>query len=136
VVPMTVSGPVRPLLTDSASAVTTNTISTLAEIRAAIASDGWPSRGLALRSGVLVTDHAMSSVLMRIAAGRYLRAARVWLQIAYYLDGDQLIAALDLAAQCAAIGGNPSFARNCVKRAEAAERQRHLDPPATDVVAS
>jgi hypothetical protein len=121
---------------DTTPAVKSNIISTLAELRTAAATSAWPSRGLAVRAGILATNGAMSSSLVRIAEGRYLRAARLWLRIGYYLhDVDQLVAVLRLAAQCAALGGNDSFARNCVKRAAGAERQRHAGLPADDAAA-
>jgi hypothetical protein len=122
---------------DTTPAVKSNIISTLAEIRTATATGAWPSRGLAVRAGILATNPAMSSLLVRTGQGRYLRAARLWLQIAYYLDdADQLAAALWLAARCAAIGGNDSFARNCIERAAAAERQRQAGMAAADTAAS
>ena len=108
------------------SAPHSNVISTLAELRVAAAAGAWPSRGLALRAGALATNGALSSLLLRTADGHFIRGARLWLQIASYLDDtDQLVATLQLAAECAQIGGNSSFAHNCIRRAAAAERQRH-----------
>ena len=134
---MTSSEPVHPLHKDTHSAGHSNIISTMAELRLAAAAGAWPTRGLAVRAGVLVTNGAMSSLLLRCADGRYMRAARLWLQIASYLDDDdQLVAALRLAAECAKIGGNASFAHNCMGRAAAAERQRHIDSSVTEAAVS
>jgi hypothetical protein len=108
-----------------------NTITTLSEIRIALAADTWPSRGLAVRAGILAVSGTPFPLLLRLATGRPMRAAQLWLRIAYYLDdGEQLVATLSLAAQCAYIGGNHSFARNCISRAEAAARQNHVGLPA------
>jgi hypothetical protein len=111
-------------------AATSNTITTLAELRTFLATDAWPSRGLAVRAGVVALDPRFSATLLRIADGQYMRAARLWLRVANYLDdGEPQVAALSLAAQCAYRGGNHSAARNCFARAEAAAHLHHLVPP-------
>jgi hypothetical protein len=137
---VTVSEPVGPMGNGVTSGAYSNIISTLAGIRHTVAAGAWPTRGLAERAGVLVTNGAMSSLLLRCADGRYLRAARFWLQVASYLDDDahiyQHVAALRLATQCADTGGNASFARNCMKRAAAAECQCRIDPKPGPAVVS
>jgi hypothetical protein len=127
---VTLSNPVHTGSTETKTAVS-NIITTLSEIRITLAADTWPSRGLAVRAGILATSETPDSLLLRIADGRPMRAAQLWLRIAYYLDdGEQLIAALSLATQCAYIGGNHSFTRNCISRAEAAARHNHVELPA------
>ena len=107
-------------------AASPNTISTLSELRCTAATGDWPSEGLAVRAGILATSRTPESALLGIADGRYMRAARLWLQIAYYLhDAEELTAVLTLAARCASLGGNYSFARNCMKRAGAAACAQH-----------
>jgi hypothetical protein len=106
-------------------AVGSAVLTTLAELRAAAAAAAWPSRNLAERAARLATDGTLHPLLLRIADKHFVGAARLWLQIASYLDDDdQVIAALRLAAQCARIGGNASFADNCFNRIAAAERLR------------
>ena len=78
-----------------------------------------------MRAAALASDPALYAALLRCADGHYIRAARLWLQIASYVENDdeELIAALRLSARCARIGGNIGFARNCMARLAAAERQ-------------
>ena len=122
---MTPSKPVWRAPIDDESSVPSAVTTTLADLRVAAAAAAWPSRDLAERAARLATDRTVYPLLLRIADTRYLRAARLWLQIASYLDDDdQLIATLRLAAQCARVGGNASFADNCFKRVAAAERMR------------
>ena len=122
---MTSSKPVWRAPTDDESAETSAVSTTLAELRGAAAAAAWPSRDLAARAARLATDGTVYPLLLRVADKHYMRAARLWLQIASYLDeDDELIAALRLAARCARIGGNESFADNCLRRVAAAERLR------------
>jgi hypothetical protein len=121
---VTSSKPVWRVPTDE-SAETSAVSTTLAELRGAAAAAAWPSRDLAARAARLATDGTVYPLLLRVADKHYMRAARLWLQIASYLDDDdELIAALRLAARCARIGGNESFADNCLRRVAAAERLR------------
>ncbi|MBV9088311.1 MAG: hypothetical protein JO044_00160 [Mycobacteriaceae bacterium] len=111
-------------------ALVSNTITTLAEIRTVLAEDVWPSRGLAVRAGIVAANPKVTGLLLRIGDGQQMRAARLWLRIANYLDdGGQLVAALSLAAQCAYRGGNHSAVRNCVSRAHRAARLHHVAVP-------
>jgi hypothetical protein len=110
--------------------VYSHVISTLAELRLAAETDTAPGRGLAARAGALAANSAMTPLLLRCAEHRYSSAARLWLQISAYLDDpDEIEAVLQLAAQCASIGGNTTFARNCIKQAADARRQRRGDVP-------
>jgi hypothetical protein len=106
-------------------AVVSDVSSTLADLRHTLAVGAWPTRGLAVRAAALASDPALYAPLLRCADGHYIRAARLWLQIASYVENDdeELIAALRLSARCARIGGNIEFARNCMARLAAAERQ-------------
>ena len=54
----------------------------------------------ALKGFVHLRGIASTSLLLRIADRRYLRAALPWLRIAYDLTGDQEVATLALAAAC------------------------------------
>lgn len=111
-------------------AVVSNTIATLAEIRNLLAKDAWPSRGLAVRAGIVAANPKSTGALVRIADGQPMRAAHLWLRIANYLDdGQQLVAALSVAAQCAYRGGNYSAACNCISRAEAAAHLHRVALP-------
>ncbi len=79
----------------------------------------------------------MHPLLLRIGDKHYTRAARLWLQIASYLDDDdQVIATLRLAAQCARVAGNKTFADNCFNRVAAAERLRLLHLSTGDAVSA
>jgi hypothetical protein len=132
---VTPSKPVWRVPTDDESAESSAVSNTLAELRDAAAAAAWPSRDLAARAGRLATDGAVYPLLLRIADKRYARAARLWLQIASYLDDDdEVIAALRLAARCARVGGNESFADNCFKRLAAAERLRLLHRATGDAI--
>lgn len=134
---MTISEPASTLPRAMNSTLSFNVFSTMAEIRHAFAAGAWPTEGLALRAGILSTNRAMSLSLLRRAEGRYMHAARVWLQIAnYHDDGERLVAALHLAAKCAHIGGDAIFACKCRKRAAAADRRRHMDSPVPGAVVS
>ncbi len=107
---MSSSKPVWRVPTDDESTDPSTVSNTLAELRAAAAAAAWPSRDLALRAARLATDGTFHPLLLRIGDKHYVRAARLWLQIASYLDDDdQVIATLRLAAKCARIGGNASF---------------------------
>ena len=99
---------------------------TLTELRHTLDAAAFPTHGLAVRAAALATDDNCYAELLRGADGQYLRAARLWLQIASYVDDDddELVAALRLSADCAGRGGNASFARNCMRRVVAAERRR------------
>ena len=124
---VTSSRPVWRVPTDDESADMSAVNTTLAELRGAAAGAAWPSRDLAARAARLATDGTVYPLLLRVADKHYVRAARLFLQIASYLDDDdELIAALRLAARCARIGGNESFADNCFRRVAAAERLRLL----------
>ena len=106
---------------------------TLAELRGAASTAAWPSRDLAVRAARLAADGTADPLLLRAADKHYVRAARLWLQIASYLeDDDELVAALRLAARFARIGGNESFVDNCLRRVAAAERLRLLHRSARD----
>jgi hypothetical protein len=121
------SKPVWRVPADDESAETSAVSTALAELRGAAAAAAWPSRDLAARAARLATDGTVDPLLLRAADKNYVRAARLWLRIASYLDDDdELIAALRLAARCARIGGNESFADNCFRRVAAAERLRLL----------
>jgi|KBSSwiStaDraftv2_1062776.scaffolds.fasta_scaffold43588_2 hypothetical protein len=102
--------------------------STLADLRHTMVTGGCPNRSLAVRAAAVATDAALHAQLLRCADGNYMRAARLWLQIASYVesDGEELLAALHLSADCATVGGNASFARNCMRRIAAAECQRWM----------
>jgi hypothetical protein len=90
---------------------------------------------LALRAGALAANQAMSPLLLRCTRPTHMGGARLWLEISAYLDDiDQIMGVLRLAAQCAAIGGNTTFARNCMKHAADAQRQRQPKPLHTDAV--
>jgi hypothetical protein len=106
-------------------AVVSDASGTLADLRHTLTVGAWPTRGLAVRAAALASDPALYAPLLRYADGHYIRAARLWLQIASYVENDdeELIAALRLSARCARIGGNIEFARNCTARLAAAERQ-------------
>jgi hypothetical protein len=132
---VTPSRPVWRVPTDDDSTVPSAVNRTLAELRDAAVEAAWPSRNLALRAARLATDGAVYPLLLRIADKQYLRAARLWLQIASYLDDDdEVVTSLRLAAQCARIGGNKSFADNCFRRMAAAERLRLLHRSTGDAV--
>ena len=110
---------------DTASNAYLRLRATLAELRHMAASGARPTRRLALRAGTLAANPAMSSLLLRCTRPTHMGAARLWLEISEYLDDiDQIVGVLRLAAQCAAIGGNTTFARNCMKQAADAQRQR------------
>src|ERR1700737_5179501 len=96
---------------------------TLADLRHTLTVGAWPTRGLAVRAAALASDPALYAPLLRCAAGHYIRAARLWLQIASYVENDheELIAALRLSAHCARIGGNIGFVRNLMARLGAAQ---------------
>lgn len=111
-------------------AAVSNSIATLAQLRTLLATQDWPSKGVAVRAGAVAADSRMSTTLLRMAAGQELRAARLWLRIANYLDqGEQLVAALALAAEFAHRGGNHSAATNCAARAQAAAQLHHVAVP-------
>jgi hypothetical protein len=130
---VTSSRPVWRVPTDDESAEPSAVSTTLAELRGAAAAAAWPSRDLAARAARLAADGTADALLLRAADEHYVRAARLWLQIASYLeDDDELIAALRLAARCARIGGNESFADNCFRRVAAAERLRILHRSTSD----
>ena len=134
---MATSKPVWRGLGDDKSAVSSAVSNTLAELRGAVATAAWPSRNLALRAARLATNGTVYPLLLRVADKHYTRGARLWLQIASYLDDDdEVIAALRLAAQCARIGGNESFADNCFKRVAAAERLRLIHRTTRDAVSA
>src|ERR1700719_1366625 len=84
-------------------ALVSDVSSTLADLRHTLAVGAWPTRGLAARAAALATDPALYEPLLRCADGHYIRAARLWLQIANYVeyDDEELIAALRLSARCA-----------------------------------
>jgi hypothetical protein len=106
---------------ESTGAPVLNVISTLSDLRLTVAAGEWPGKGLAARAGMLATSDTPTRVLLRIADDQYMKAARLWLQVAYHLDDDeQLEAVLSLSAHCASLGGNDGFARNCMTRARAA----------------
>ena len=129
------SKPVWRVPTDDESTVPSTVSNTLAELRTVAAAAAWPSRGLALRAARLAADGTFHPLLLRIGDKHYVRAARLWLQIASYLDDDdQVIATLRLAAKCARIGGNASFADNCFKRLAAAERLRLINRSTREAV--
>ena len=131
------SKPVWRGLTDDDSAVSSAVSKTLAELRVAAATAAWPSGNLALRAARLATDGTIHPLLLRVADQHYTRGARLWLQIASYLDDDdEVIAALRLAAQCARIGSNKSFADNCFRRIAAAERLRLMHRTTPDAVSA
>lgn|GEM_PF-2511073 len=130
---MTSSRPVWRVPTDDESAEPSGVSTTLAELRGAASAAAWPSRDLAARAARLAADGTADQLLLRAVDKHYVRAARLWLQIASYLeDDDELIAALRLAARCARIGGNESFADNCFRRVAAAERLRLVHRSARD----
>src|SRR3984957_17201324 len=106
-------------------AVVSDVSGTLADLRHTLTIGAWPTRGLAVRAAALASDPALYAPLLRCADGHYIRAARLWLQIASYVENDdeELIAALRLSARCARTGGNIGFARNCMARLAAADRQ-------------
>lgn len=106
-------------------AIVSDVSSTLADLRHTLSVGAWPTRGLAVRAAALASDPALHAPLLQCADGHYIRAARLWLQIASYVENDdeELIAALGLSARCARIGGNIGFVRNCMARLAAAERQ-------------
>jgi hypothetical protein len=134
---VTPSRPVWRVPTDDDSTVESTVGRTLAELRSAATAADWPSRNLARRAARLATDGAVYPLLLRIADKHYLRAARLWLQIASYLDDDdEVITALRLAAQCARIGGNESFADNCFRRVAAAERLRVVHTSTGDAISA
>jgi hypothetical protein len=134
---VTTSKPIWRGLTDDESAVPSAVSNTLAELRAAAAAAVWPAPDLARRAARLVTDGPVYPLLLRIADKNYTRAARLWLQVASFLDDDdETIATLRLAAECARVGGNESFADNCFKRMAAAERLRLLHRSTGDAVSA
>lgn len=112
--------------------------STLADLRHTLAVGAWPTRGLAVRVAALASDPALHAPLLRCADGHYIRAARLWLQVASYVENDdeELLAALRFSACCARIGGNIAFARNCMARLAAAERQCGMAASAVSAAAS
>jgi hypothetical protein len=110
------SKPVWRVPTDDESTVPSTVSNTLAELRAVAAAAAWPSRGLALRAARLAADGTFHPLLLRIG------------------DNDQVIATLRLAAKCARIGGNASFADNCFKRLAAAERLRLINRSTREAV--
>jgi hypothetical protein len=112
--------------------------STLADLRHTLAVGACPTRGLAVRAAVLASDPNLKAPLLRCADGHYIRAARLWLQIASLVENDdeEFLAALRLSACCARIGGNIGFARNCMARLAAAERQCGMAASALSAAAS
>ena len=107
------------------SIVVSDLSNTLADLRHTLHVGAWPTRGLAVRAAALASDPARYAPLLRCAERHYIRAARLWLQIASYVESDdvEFIAALRLSFCCARIGGNIGFTRNCMARLAAAERQ-------------
>jgi hypothetical protein len=112
--------------------------STLTDLTHTLAVGAWPTRGLAVRAAVAACDPAQHAALLRCADGHYIRAARLWLQIASYVEShdDELLAALRMSARCARIGGNADFFRNCMARLAAAERQCGIAGSAPTAAAS
>jgi hypothetical protein len=110
----------------------------LADLSYTMAAGACPTRSLAVRAAALATDAALYPQLLQCADGHYMRAARLWLQIASYIENDdeELLAALHLAADCANVGGNAIFTGNCRRRIAAAERQRGIGASALNAAAS
>jgi hypothetical protein len=125
--PMISTGPLRWVQSGVQPSVVVSDLSnTLADLRHTLDVGAWPTRGLAVRAAASASDPARYAPLLRCAEGHYIRAARLWLQIASYVESDdeEFIAALRLSLCCARIGGNIGFTRNCMARLAAAERQR------------
>jgi hypothetical protein len=115
-----------------------NRIAVLADLRTQLVDRTCnPSRGLAELAGRLVVDDTLNKELLyKIADGRPLAAALLWMRIADQLSAQPRIEALTLAAVFAFRGGNPHIAATEITRAEVeAARRDHTElPPMVNIL--
>jgi hypothetical protein len=113
-----------------------NRIATLAHLRTELINRTCnPDPALAELAGRLTIDPKFRAALLKIADGRPLPAALMWIRIADHLSGQPRVEALGLAAIFAFRGGNPGIAATLITRAEVAARRDHTEfPPVLDVL--